>query len=640
MLAAFLVVNLSEWAFVTALSIYAYRIGGTLAVGFVGFRFLPGALSSALLAPLVDGQGRILTRVARVRTVLLGLGAAGVVAQVALPIVLVIVALDAVVAAPYRPAQSRLIPRLARAPTEISASAAGVSMGKTLGQAVGALAGGVSVALVAPGSVMAGAAVMMAAAAALTDGLDTGASPVSRVLGGLGAGVASIPRVFRHKEAAPLVIASGLRTLVRGLWTALLVVVALRLFALGSSGVGVLNAASGAGAAVALPITASLIGRARLGGACALAFVIAGLSLSVVGTLRIGALAVPVVFVWGVAMALSDATSLSLLHRLLDASTVSRTVGVMESLKLSTEGLGALLAPALVAVFGIRLALILAGLPLPLMIVLGFPRMRGADIAAAGRGRVVSLLHGVSVLRGLDMASLEDVASRARRIVVSAGTDVVREGEPGDDFYVIQAGETEVLLSGFRIGRLRPGMGFGERALLRATPRTATVRTLTATTLYAIDRTSFLSAITGQPPEAFEGVNLPVRHPGPDPASRPLAEVLAHVPLLSELAPTELDRLVKQAKMEDWEPGAVIVREGDRPTAVYLVISGRAETTIERRHVSDLLPGDTFGEIAILHRVPRIATVAAVGPLRTCRLPIDAVTPIFDRQGTKGRELW
>jgi hypothetical protein len=60
------------------------------------------------------------------------------------------------------------------------------------------------------------------------------------------------------------------------------------------------------------------------------------------------------VFAWGASMALADATSISLLHRLLNSDAFSRTVAVMESLKLVSEGAGALLAPALVALFGLR----------------------------------------------------------------------------------------------------------------------------------------------------------------------------------------------------------------------------------------------------------------------------------------------
>src|SRR5262249_29962222 len=144
-----------------------------------------------------------------------------------------------------------------------------------------------------------------------------------------------------------------------------------------------------------------------------------------------------------------------------------------------------------------------------------------------------------------------------------AATDVVRYGEPGDDFYVIAEGAAEVLIAGFRVAQLGPGADFGERALLRSTTRAATVRTLTPVTLYAIDRLSFLSTITGQPPEALAGAEVRIAHSGPAPTSRLLSDVLADVPLLRDLDRAGLNDLVEGATIEEWEPGAVLVREGD-----------------------------------------------------------------------------
>jgi CRP-like cAMP-binding protein len=434
--------------------------------------------------------------------------------------------------------------------------------------------------------------------------------------------------VLAHRDASPFVIASGLRTLVRGVWSALLVVVALRLLGLGGSGVGVLNAAAGLGTVLALPVTASLIGRSRLATPCAIAFVGAGLALTAVGALPAGALTVIVVGVWGLAMALADATSLSLLARLLDRTMLSRTVGVMESLKLALEGAGALLAPALVALFGLRPSLLLAGLPLPLLVLPSYRKMDRADTAAAGRGAVVSLLHRVPVLHSLDMASLEDVAASARRVVAARVSEVVSQGEQGDSFFVIETGEAEVVLDGFGIGRLAPGSGFGERALLRSTPRTATVRALTDMTLYAIDRTSFLSALTGQPPEAIVDGGFTPQRAGLDPSARPLPHVLRGVTFLRELESAQLERLADAAEIEDWRPGDVIVREGEAASDFFVLLSGRARAAIDGRQVSELLPGDAFGEIALIHQVPRTATVTAAEESRTCRVTAEVLSAL------------
>jgi len=342
---------------------------------------------------------------------------------------------------------------------------------------------------------------------------------------------------------------------------------------------------------------------------------------------------VGVVCVWGVAMALADATSLSLLSRLLEPRTLGRTVSVMESLKLGLEGLGALLAPALVAATGVRPALLLAGIPLPLTVLASLPRLHHADETAAGRGAVVGLLHRVPSLRRLDMATLESVAARARAVEVSAGGTVLRQGEPGESFYVVASGHAEVTLDGFSVGRIGPGADFGARALLRGAPRSATVTALTDMVLYAVDAVSFLSAITGRPPEELTEADFEVGRRSFDPTGRPVAEVLGGLACLHDVAPEQLERLGTAAVLEQWKPGTVIVGPGEPSDALYVLMSGTAQTSVDGRQVSELFPGDAFGEIGVLHGVPRTAKVQAAVDATTLRVPAEAVLSLVARWG-------
>ena len=625
LLAAFGLVTVAEWATVTSLSIYVFGIDGTLAVGFVGFRFVPGALSSMLFSPLVERRRGILSRIAIARTLLLGAAAAWVLAGYNPAVVIAIVAIDAAVAAPYRPAQSRILPILSREPVELAGATAGISVMKTVGQATGGLAGGLLAAVLNPGVVMAGGAGAMAVAAIVSSGLQPARQQrVHHWLALLKDGFQAVPATLRDGDASAIVFASVARTLVRGLWIALSVVVALRLFHLGSSGVGILQAAAGIGAVLAIPITASLIGRKHLGGPCMLAFIAAGATVTAVGVFKLDQAVALVIVGWGAAMAVADATSLSLLHRLLHSDTLSRVVGVMEALKLASEGIGALLAPALVAVFGLRTALIVAGLPLPLIVLLGSGQIIRADRVATGRAALVRLLHRVRVLRSLDMPSLEDVAARVTHLTAPAGTEVVRQGEVGDLFYVIAAGEADVLLGGYPVARLHAGFGFGERALLRDSPRTASVRAVSELELWSLERADFLMAMTGQRPDEAGEAERPTHPPVPDIIARPLVEVLGDLTQLADASPYRLAELAELTTTHQWAVGEPVIREGEEADSVFVVLAGRADVSANDEHVGYLHPGDGFGEIAVLHGTKRTATVIAAEPLTACRIPAEA----------------
>ena len=97
----------------------------------------------------------------------------------------------------------------------------------------------------------------------------------------------------------------------------------------------------------------------------------------------------------------------------------------------------------------------------------------------------------------LPPATIEELASHVVQVHVSAGDVVIRQGDPGDRFYVVTGGQVEVEVDGRPGGVLGEGDHFGEIALLRDVPRTATVEARTDAELLALDRDEFISAVTG-----------------------------------------------------------------------------------------------------------------------------------------------
>jgi CRP-like cAMP-binding protein len=97
---------------------------------------------------------------------------------------------------------------------------------------------------------------------------------------------------------------------------------------------------------------------------------------------------------------------------------------------------------------------------------------------------------------------IEELASKLITVTTSAGEQVIREGDAGDRFYLIASGEVDVSAEGQPVATLGPGDYFGEIALLRDVPRTATVVAKSDTRLHALERDDFLSSVTGHPESA------------------------------------------------------------------------------------------------------------------------------------------
>ena len=165
-------------------------------------------------------------------------------------------------------------------------------------------------------------------------------------------------------------------------------------------------------------------------------------------------------------------------------------------------GLGALSAPLLVSAFGPRGALLAAGLITPVILVPLWRPLASTDAAPAMLDERVALLHGISIFAPLPPPQLERLAKALSEVQVEPGSVVFEEGDRGDRFYVMAAGRAAVEASGTRLRTVEPGDFFGEIALLRDVPRTATVRAVTPLQLFALDRATFVATVTGHPASA------------------------------------------------------------------------------------------------------------------------------------------
>ncbi|GAC1320928.1 MAG: hypothetical protein NVSMB2_17250 [Chloroflexota bacterium] len=221
--------------------------------------------------------------------------------------------------------------------------------------------------------------------------------------------------------------------------------------------------------------------------------------------------------------------------------------------------------------------------------------------AAARRHRAaLAALRAVQGWSELPDARLLEVARAMRAQTVVRGEEVVRQGEPGERFYVIDRGTFEVQVDGRAQSQLGRGDYFGERALLQAAPRAATVVATSSGRLLTLDRSAF-DALLASDLAARERFRSALAY----------RDDLAAMPLLRDLSPRELDLLVSHLSPSRFAPGQIVVRQGEPGDRFFIVRSGSVEVERDGEILAHLGRGESFGEIALLLDVPRTATVRA-----------------------------
>jgi MFS family permease len=498
---------IGQWGYEVALAVFAYRAGGATAVGLVALvRLLPAAVVAPFAALLGDRfrRKRIMVAADLARVIAMA-GAAAAVFGGAPPVaVYALAAVAAVTGTAFGPAQSALLPSLARSPEELTAANATSTTLESLGFFVGPALGGLLLAVTSVGAVFAMTAALFLWSAVVLGrmGGDSRGGPGVEGDSILREALAGFRAIAVERRLRLIVGLYGAQTLAAGVLRVLLVVTALRVLDLGPSGVGFLNSAVGIGALAGMLVMLTLIGTSRLAAVFRLGILLWGVPLALLGIWPSVAAALVLLGVLGVGNTLVDVAGLTLLQRAAPDEVRARVFGVLESVFLGTIAIGAILAPLLTAALGARGALIAAGGGLSLLVLLFWRPLSAAESTAAVPESTLAMLRAIPIFAPLPPVTLEQLGSRLSRVRVPTGEVVFRRGDPGDRFYVIGEGEVEIALDGGPPKTLGRGGYFGEIALLRDVPRTATVTALTEVELYALERDVFIAAVTGHAPSA------------------------------------------------------------------------------------------------------------------------------------------
>jgi hypothetical protein len=250
------------------------------------------------------------------------------------------------------------------------------------------------------------------------------------------------------------------------------------------------------GGAVAL----ALVGRRRLAGDFGLGLLLFGGPLALIPAVPALAPVLVLFAAVGIGNTLVDVAATTLLQRSVADDVLARAFGTLQSLLLGAMAVGSLLAPLLVEGIGDDAALVALGVALPLLALASVRRLRAIDARGVEPTRELELLLGSPLFAPLPPRALEQLAGMLEPIEAPAGTILVRAGERGDRYFLVDEGQVRVEPVAAEATTLGPGEGFGEIALLRDVPRTATVTALDDSRLRALGRDDFLAAVTGSAP--------------------------------------------------------------------------------------------------------------------------------------------
>ena len=408
----------------------------------------------------------------------------------------------------FRPAHSALLPALAKSPRELTGANAVRGMLDSLATFGGPVGAAVLLAASGPAAVFAACSAASLFAGLVVVALRYDAPPRAETEPGGGRELLQGFTTIARDSGLTRITALGLvQTFTRGCLTVFAVVVAIDLLDTGDSGVGVLNAAVGAGGVLGSVLAFGLVRRGGLASWFGVGIALFGAPLALIGLVPELAAAVVLLGLVGIGNALIDVGGFTMLARLADETVLARMFAAFEAILTLGVAAGGLVAPLVIELVGLRLALVAVGLMAPLAVAASWPALRRLDAQMGVRDADIEILRGIRTLGALPVATIEQLGAGLEHAEFVPRQTVFEEGDPGDHFYIVESGRAEVIMDGRVVDTVERGSGFGEIALLRDQPRTATVRASADAQMRVsvLQRNTYLTAVTGYPASSTAG---------------------------------------------------------------------------------------------------------------------------------------
>jgi len=499
LLLAYLVMIVAEFGEWLAVIVYAYIRGGASAAGLVAILQL---IPSMLLAPLISaklahiGVARLLAGAYAAAAATLGCCGVAILAGAPVSVVYLAAMAFSLSLGVGRPLHHVLMPLVVRHPDELTSANIATSWSEGVGALVGPVLAGVLISADGPGlacTALAGLCVCTPLLAHVRP-LRADAQEPGEEEGGLSDLLAAARVIFSRPNTRALIAFPAGAAAIEGAIDLLVVVLAVRILAIGPGAAGYLSAAFGAGGLLGATIAVLFAGR-RLALPLAAATLIGGLALGALALASTVLVAVLLLVLVGAARTMQSITAQTLLQRSTPLDVIVCAFALIESMRDLGMAFSALIIPLLIGLGGAKAAFLgMASFALIVLLATA-RRIRRIDSEASIPVVEMGLLRNIGIFSALPAAPLETLAREAHYVSVHPGTAIISEGEEGDSYYAITHGSVRVTKGEGQIRQLGIGDGFGEIALLYPVRRTATVTATSETTLLRIGREAFLTAM-------------------------------------------------------------------------------------------------------------------------------------------------
>jgi MFS family permease len=501
----FLVFILTEEAIWLGVLLYAYDVGGATTVGLVAVvQLVPAMVFAPVGATFLDRMTIRTRLLVTYGTISAFVALTGVLLVLDAPAAAVLASavLATVVITLGRPAHYGALPQLAELPSHLTAANSISGTLEALGVLLGPLTVVVALAVADVGSLFVLLGILMALGT-----LTLVRAPRSHYEEALGEPepfmrslVQGVREVRRVPGAFTLLLIVGLSFVLQGALDVLGVAFAIDVLDSGESGASSIAAANGMGLLLGALASVVLVGVARLSPVFVAGCVVGGAALAAVGLADTLMLTLVFVVMSGLARSFAEVAGRTLLHRNCDDAAMARVFGVREAILTAGLAIGAALAPIAISVVGERGAFAVIGAILAVPALLTIPVLRALDRTGVLAVERIHLLRRLTLFAPLQPPELERLAVNSTQRQVASGEVLIRQGDEGDVFYAVESGEYDVDVDGERVAQIGAGGFFGEIALLRDVPRTATVTCREDGEVLVVERDLFLTAMSAARP--------------------------------------------------------------------------------------------------------------------------------------------